>query len=126
MWMTRKNLVLWDGACGFCQRSVEWFKRQDASHQFEFVPYQQAPSPPMTEELRRACAKAVHVVMPDGTVIRAGRAVLLLRRLRTRVEKRCAGVEKAKRKDEREQATRLKRIGHKSANSLTNAELELK
>jgi predicted DCC family thiol-disulfide oxidoreductase YuxK len=30
----------------------------------------------MTEELHRACARAVHVVRRDGTVMRAGRATL--------------------------------------------------
>jgi hypothetical protein len=32
----------------------------------------------MTPRLRRACARAVHVVTPDGTVLRAGRAALYL------------------------------------------------
>jgi hypothetical protein len=40
------------------------------------VPYQDAPSPPMTDALREACARAVHVVTADGTVLRAGRASL--------------------------------------------------
>lgn len=30
----------------------------------------------MTEELSRACARAAHVVCPDGTTLRAGRASL--------------------------------------------------
>ena len=30
----------------------------------------------MTPRLRRACARAVHVVTPDGRVLRAGRAAL--------------------------------------------------
>jgi len=38
--------------------------------------YQEAPSPPMTPQLREACAQAVHVVTPDGRALRAGRAAL--------------------------------------------------
>ena len=30
----------------------------------------------MTPRLRRACARAVHVITPEGRVLRAGRAVL--------------------------------------------------
>jgi len=32
----------------------------------------------MTPRLRRACARAVHVVTPEGKVLRAGRAALYL------------------------------------------------
>ena len=32
----------------------------------------------MTPALREACARAVHVVRADGTVLRAGRAVLFI------------------------------------------------
>jgi predicted DCC family thiol-disulfide oxidoreductase YuxK len=71
-----RALLLWDGQCGFCRRSVEWAERRDSARVLEAVPYQQAPSPPMTPELRAACARAVHVVTPDGRTLRAGRACL--------------------------------------------------
>lgn len=35
----------------------------------------------MTDEMRAACAKAIHVVTPDGRVLRAGRAAMLVLRL---------------------------------------------
>ena len=74
--MSAPALLLWDGQCGFCRRSVEWAQRRDTGHTFQAVPYQQAPSPPMTPELRKACGRAVHLVMPDGGLLRAGRACL--------------------------------------------------
>lgn len=40
------------------------------------VPYQEAPSPPMTDELREAAAGALHVLLPDGTIIVGDRAVV--------------------------------------------------
>ncbi len=73
-----QDWVLWDGECGFCRRSVNWLKRHDREDRFRAVPYQEAPSPPMTPDLYRACDRAVHVVRPDGVVLRAGRAVLYL------------------------------------------------
>lgn len=39
------------------------------------LPYQSAPDPPVNRELRLACAAALHVVLPGGTVLAAGRAV---------------------------------------------------
>ncbi len=72
------HLLLWDGACGFCRRAVEWVRRRDHAGQFEIVAYQDAASPPMTPELREACRRAVHVVTADGEVLRAGRASLFV------------------------------------------------
>ena len=74
----KKHLILWDGECGFCRRSVAWCLRRDRRHQFEAVPYQDAPAPPMTPALHTACARAVHVIRADGTVLRAGRAALFV------------------------------------------------
>lgn len=70
--------VLWDGECGFCRRSVSWAIRHDHAGLLRAVPYQRAPSPPMTPRLYRACRRAVHVVTPEGRVLRAGRAALYL------------------------------------------------
>ncbi|MCG8425397.1 MAG: DUF393 domain-containing protein [Proteobacteria bacterium] len=42
------------------------------------MPFQSAPSPPLTPELRAACARAIHVVTNDGDIVRAGRAVLYI------------------------------------------------
>ncbi len=44
----------------------------------EVVPYQDAPSPPMTESLRRECADALHVIDGEGGVQRGGRALLFI------------------------------------------------
>ena len=71
--------VLWDGRCGFCARCIAWAERQDRARRLRCVPYQEAPTPPMTPRLRRACGRAVHVVRPDGRVLRAGRAALDVR-----------------------------------------------
>jgi predicted DCC family thiol-disulfide oxidoreductase YuxK len=68
--------LLWDGACGFCQRAARAVERRDTQHAFHVVAYQQAPCPPMTAQLREACARAVQVVTPEGQVLSAGRAVL--------------------------------------------------
>jgi len=38
------------------------------------------PAPTMTPELADACARAVHVVCPDGTLLRAGHGCLYVLR----------------------------------------------
>jgi predicted DCC family thiol-disulfide oxidoreductase YuxK len=71
-----QDLVLWDGDCGFCRRGVRWFAERDEEERLRMVPYQEAPSPPMTPELAADCARALYVIRPDGTRLRAGRAIL--------------------------------------------------
>lgn len=41
---------------------------------FRAVPFQEAPSPPMTPELYERARRAVQVVLPDGRVLEAGEA----------------------------------------------------
>ena len=68
-----RHLVLWDGDCGFCRRSVEWLASQDKRGALEFRPYQSVALAP---SLKEACSHAVHVIKADGTVIKAGRAIM--------------------------------------------------
>jgi len=77
---TGRHWLFWDRDCGLCARSVAWVVRQDGGGRFRAVPYQQAPSPPMTPELRQACSHAVHVLTADGRRLRAGRACLFVLR----------------------------------------------
>jgi len=73
-----RHLLLWDGKCGVCRRAVEWVRRRDRSERFEIIPYQETPSPPMTQELRAACRRSVHVLTTDGKRLCAGRASLFV------------------------------------------------
>ena len=75
-----RHLLLWDGTCGFCRRFIDWVHQRDRDGRFEIVPYQDAPTPPMTPELREACRRAAHVLTADGRVLRAGRASMFVLR----------------------------------------------
>jgi predicted DCC family thiol-disulfide oxidoreductase YuxK len=72
------HLVLWDGECGMCRRFASWGESRDKARRLRFVPFQDAPSPPMTPELAEACAIAMHVACADGGMLRAGRATLFI------------------------------------------------
>jgi predicted DCC family thiol-disulfide oxidoreductase YuxK len=73
-----QHWIVWDGACGFCRRAVEWALARDTDGRFRAVPYQEAPEPPMTPALRDACRAAVHVRTADGRWLRGGRACLFV------------------------------------------------
>ncbi|MXX18255.1 MAG: DUF393 domain-containing protein, partial [Dehalococcoidia bacterium] len=62
--------LLFDGDCEFCTRLAAWVEERDRERKLRVVPYQEAPSPPMTPELREACAEALHAVTPRGRVLR--------------------------------------------------------
>jgi predicted DCC family thiol-disulfide oxidoreductase YuxK/uncharacterized membrane protein YphA (DoxX/SURF4 family) len=66
-------LVIWDGDCGFCRRSVDHL-RVRAGERIAFEPYQSALTrfPEIPPE---AFAASVHLVEPDGRVSRGAEAV---------------------------------------------------
>ena len=68
--------LLFDGDCGFCTRLAAWVVRRDRGRRLRVVAYQEAPSPPMTPELRIACAEALHAITPRGRVLRGGDATI--------------------------------------------------
>jgi predicted DCC family thiol-disulfide oxidoreductase YuxK len=73
--------LFWDGECGFCRRSIDWARARDVDNRLLPTPYQQAPDPPMDETLVKACARAVHLLHPDGRLERAGHACLTVLQL---------------------------------------------
>ena len=66
--------LLFDGECVFCGRAAAWVERRDRGQSMRVVAHQEAPSPPMTVDLRVACAEAVHVVTRRGRTLRGGDA----------------------------------------------------
>ena len=73
-----RHFVLFDGQCPFCAHFARWVERNDRQRRFDVVPYQEAPSPPMDQDLREACARALHVVRADGRVLHSGAAALFV------------------------------------------------
>lgn len=69
----RQTLVLWDGECAFCRRSVQWLRAHDRFGKLDFCPFQEADLSP---QLRAACEKSIHVIKPSGEILRGGRAAL--------------------------------------------------
>lgn len=73
-----RHLLVWDGSCAFCRASVRLIRRLDRAGRFCDVPWQQAPSPPMTPALREASSRRIQVITAEGRVHDAGRASLFI------------------------------------------------
>lgn len=77
---TRRPILLYDGSCGFCRRSVALLARLDPEHRVARVDMTSAAAEPMMSTIsptRRQ--QSIHVIRPDGRVLHAGvalRAVL--------------------------------------------------
>lgn len=67
-------VLLWDGECEFCRRCAAWVASKDEENLIFSVPYQEAPSPPMTPALRARAREAAQLIAPDGRRFEAGRA----------------------------------------------------
>jgi len=59
-------LVVFDGRCGFCNRSVRWLLRHDRRDRLRFVPYE---SPKIGDLLRRHGWGGADVVVDPSTIV---------------------------------------------------------
>jgi len=69
-------LLLWDGQCDFCRRSVEWLHKK-APDKFVPLPYQEHKSwlPP---EIFEDCKRQFYLRTPQGKYLGGGRAAIKL------------------------------------------------
>lgn len=74
----RRDWIVWDGACGFCRRAVEWALARDRGHRFVAVPNHDVPPAFVTPERAAAFQDAVHVRTASGEWLRGGRACLFV------------------------------------------------
>ena len=58
-------IVLWDGDCGFCRRSVEWVKSEDKQNRLIAAPYQ-AHKHWLPDGVYSLSSKQVHLMSPSG------------------------------------------------------------
>ena len=76
----RRPILLYDGSCGFCRRSVALLVRLDPDHRVARVDMTSAAAEPLMSTISPARRQqSMHVIRPDGRVLHAGvalRAVL--------------------------------------------------
>jgi len=80
-----KAALIFDKTCPICSSAVKWIDEHEARDSFEMVPCQSEAMIFRFPEIKRAaCMNAMHLVLPDGTVMVGEKAlpeiVLRLRR----------------------------------------------
>jgi len=73
--------LIYDGACGFCQRSVDVVRRWDREQRIALIPFQDQPRVAAFAIPLPALAAAMHLLLPDGRVLAGADAVPELLRL---------------------------------------------
>lgn len=74
--MTSHRLILlFDGTCGFCTRSVEWIQALDRHGRVTAVPFQKPGVPEAAGLTIEQCEQAAWAVEPDGRLHRGAGAV---------------------------------------------------
>jgi len=71
-----KTALIYDSACPICSTTVKWIEKNGEKDSFEMVACQSetldARFPGIEPE---ACRQAMHLVLPDGTVLRGEKAL---------------------------------------------------
>ncbi len=62
--------VIYDGACPICTKTVAWMEEHEQDGSFKMLPCQSESLGKRFPSVERAaCMRAMHVVLPDGTVL---------------------------------------------------------
>ena len=79
-----KAVLIYDGECSVCLKAVEWVRDRSLPGAFEFLScHSEELSKQFPSIEKAACLQAMHLVLPDGTVLVGERAMPeILRRLR--------------------------------------------
>lgn len=77
-------VLIYDGACEFCQTGKSWIEHRAVPGTFEFLPCQSEERKQRFPEMREeTCLEAMQLVLPNGRILAGDRAVPeILRRLR--------------------------------------------
>ena len=59
--------VIYDGDCGFCQKTVDLIKKLDWLHKFEFIPFQnQSVFKKYSQLTKEMCEREIFLISPNG------------------------------------------------------------
>ena len=73
---SQSYVIVFDGKCDMCRRSVDWISRRDSQGVIEALPYQDPSVAERFPEIpHRAFERAIQFVRPEGASLEGGRAV---------------------------------------------------
>ncbi len=80
----KQAVLIYDASCPVCSSTIKWISRNEVENSFEMVPCQAEGLSGLFPYVQRAdCMKAMHLVLPDGTIIAGEKALPeIFRRLR--------------------------------------------
>ena len=71
-----KAVLIYDGTCPVCSGTVKWIRANEIGDSFEMLPCQSDLLGERFAHIRRSeCMQAMHLVLPDGTVVAGERAL---------------------------------------------------
>jgi len=71
-----RAVLIYDGKCPVCAATVKWIRENEISDSFEMISCQSDQRRSQHPEVNRAdCMQAMHLVLPDGTVLIGERAL---------------------------------------------------
>jgi predicted DCC family thiol-disulfide oxidoreductase YuxK len=71
-----KAALIFDKNCPICSSTVKWIGENEAPDSFEMIACQSESMPPLYPEIKQAeCMNAMHLVLPDGTVLVGDKAL---------------------------------------------------
>ncbi len=66
----KKAVLIYDASCPICSSTITWISRNEVENSFEMMPCQSEGLGRVFPYLQRAdCMKAMHLVLPGGTVV---------------------------------------------------------
>ena len=68
--IAQRPVVLYDGTCGLCHRSVRWILRHERDHTLAFAPLQGATAAALRARFRQIPITLESVVLVDGDRVR--------------------------------------------------------
>jgi predicted DCC family thiol-disulfide oxidoreductase YuxK len=72
----KKAALIYDGSCPICRSTVAWIEENEKEGSFELLPCQSETLNRRFPSVDRdACMRAMHLVLPDGTVLAGEKAL---------------------------------------------------
>ncbi len=72
---TSKNILVWDGNCKFCQKCINWLISKGGKKKIFFIPFQEIPHPPMSDEFKKECMQSIQFLKPTHEIFAGGDAI---------------------------------------------------
>jgi predicted DCC family thiol-disulfide oxidoreductase YuxK len=70
-----RPVLLFDGDCGFCTRTLGWLRVLDGKHRIDTLPYQRPGAPESIGATRAECSESVQWLGADGARLHGAAAI---------------------------------------------------